>query len=90
MACPVPPSVRAIPGGVQPSLRLQAARTAQGRGRALAVPSSSLGRGTSAAETDASDSRAWRQEPLRPILNSLCSDSIVTFNCALAVHAAFV
>lgn len=87
-------SVRASPGGAQPSPRLQAASAGSENGpgerACTGCSSSSLGRGTSAAETDASDSRARRQEPLRPISNSLCSDSILAFNCASAVHAAFV
>lgn len=33
---------------------------------------------------------AWRQEPLRTFSNSLCYDSKLIFNCALAVHVASV
>lgn len=32
----------------------------------------------------------WRQELLRPFSNSLCYDSILSFNCTLAFHVAFV
>ena len=69
--------------------RVQTSGTVYRRGSGLTVPASLAGV-LLQRKWMHQTMLVWRQELLRPFSNSLCYDSILSFNCTFAFHVAFV